>query len=105
MRTRLLIKTLFTRDRARSATRLPHLPAEVRDQLGAREGDSLVWEQGNMQSHQRAATKEGGYFVVYVERGEVQAEVVEPEQETVGTLAPIEQVVAQRIAERGGRRA
>jgi hypothetical protein len=55
------------RSESKGSSAYASVPAEVRDCLGAKVGDSLVFEQGSTWAAERAAAQ-GPYFIVTVKR-------------------------------------
>lgn len=70
------------------------VPAAVRDALGAKPGDQVIFEEGSPQAVDLAALK-GRYFVVTLNRAEEPAQA--PIEAPVPALEPLDQVVKKRI--------
>jgi bifunctional DNA-binding transcriptional regulator/antitoxin component of YhaV-PrlF toxin-antitoxin module len=81
MSKRVRAKAKFVKDGDHSRARVP---SDVRDRLGAGLGDTLIFEEGCMESVQRAALLPGAYFVVRLERRQV-AEEQQPLNARQGT--------------------
>lgn len=74
---KLSAETIFRNDRGRVAALVP---AAVRDHLGAKEGDALIFETGCLHNAERAALE--GYVIVKLKRAapvQISIDVSEPE--------------------------
>jgi bifunctional DNA-binding transcriptional regulator/antitoxin component of YhaV-PrlF toxin-antitoxin module len=69
-RERICATAPVTRSTGKKAGDKALVPAAVRQKLGVRAGDELVFEEGNMHSVERALTCPGGYFVVTRKSGQ-----------------------------------
>lgn len=72
------------------------VPAAVRDYLGAREGDVLVFELGNTFVAERAAVR-GPYFVVTLRRENTTAAVAAPQSGEEEVIAVVVESLEETI--------
>jgi bifunctional DNA-binding transcriptional regulator/antitoxin component of YhaV-PrlF toxin-antitoxin module len=94
MRKRVTVKTKFISDgRTNGGASRARVPAEVRDSLGAKLGDTLLFEEGCEETHARAALR-GKYFIVRVAKVEaIKAEEAVPDAQ----LEPLSEAVRKKV--------